>query len=630
MRVARLGDAGWVTLGEPLPAGDGWVGPVATTEGPVLGWLERGDLQVRRWDGASWAAVGVAAPDGAAVATRPALAADDTGTLHAAWALGDNEVQVARLEGSAWKPIGKPHLAAGAITAFDLAVRAGQPVLAVARAGAASRDLQVVRWEGGDWRPLGAALDRLPGDEIGSPSLALAPTGAPVVAWQEHDGQSEHVYVARFEEGGWSLLGAALDLDIDAQATAPRLRIDAAGEPVVAWREQSPGEEAISHVARWRSDGWTVLGAFPAAGAPALALDGAGEPTLLAAGAVRRFNATPEMPPGLTAAAGSSPCRLPEENDPTFPRTLAATGCFLDLARRAPAAGVIPYDVISELWSDGAAKRRFLVLPEGKAFGYKDHDSWDTPPGTIFIKEFLVEVASGGGTALAPVETRFLVKRCEEGDCENPWQGYSYQWNDSRTEATLLTNSREVVYKDWPTAAGTHRHTYPSQTQCGQCHLLASGGTLGIQTGQLNRPFNYGDVVDNQLRALERAGALARPDGSRASPRVPAPADVSLPLEARVRGYFQGNCANCHRPGGSWPLMDFRYHVPLGSSRLCQLIKPGDARGSRLYHKSQTRDVEQLPDGTTGRPMPPIGSLLLDQRQLALLQTWIDGMTSCP
>ena len=649
VEVARLGQAGWQALGEPLEQ----QGPVdlasgpqlaSTALGPVLAWLEGDQLQARRWNGSRWLPLGAGLPAPTTSAGPPVLAGDEAGRLLLAFIEDNRRVQVLQLAGDTFSPAAPAYAPGTTVAIHDLAIQNGRPVLAVVTADDSSPaswgDLRVLAWDGaaGSWIPLGGPLDRVLADSVDRPALAVGPAGQLAVAWQEHDRLSDHVYVARFEKDTWTLLGPALDLDIDAQASAPALRLDRNGDPIVAWREQAPGEPAWVALARWSGGRWTVTGAFPTAGDFSLVLEGRGEPTLVHEGRaseplrIRRFNGATELPPGLPARAGASPCRLPEENDTSFPRTLGATGCFTDVSRRTPAPGLVPYDVISELWSDGAAKRRFLVLPAGKSFMYKEHDSWDTPPGTLFIKEFLVE---RGPAVLVPVETRFLVKRCEEGDCENPWQGYSYRWNDAGTDAELLTNSSEVLFKDWPTSSGTHRHTYPSQTQCGQCHLLASGGTLGIQTSQLNRPFNYGGVVDNQLRALERIGAVQRPgpgpgDLLAAAPRVPAPHDVSHPLESRVRAYFQGNCANCHRPGGSWPLMDFRYHVPLGSSRLCDLIKPGDAAGSRLYHKSQTRDTEQLPDGTTGRPMPPIGSLLVDEHQLTLLKSWIDGLRSCP
>ena len=51
---------------------------------------------------------------------------------------------------------------------------------------------------------------------------------------------------------------------------------------------------------------------------------------------------------------------------------LSQTGCVDPRDPREPAAGLIPYDVASPLWSDGAVKERFLALPDGTQIQVKD------------------------------------------------------------------------------------------------------------------------------------------------------------------------------------------------------------------------------------------------------------------
>ena len=53
-----------------------------------------------------------------------------------------------------------------------------------------------------------------------------------------------------------------------------------------------------------------------------------------------------------------------------LPRLLSETGIFQSLKDLTPAAGVLPYDVNSPLWSDGAVKRRWLVLPKDSQIGF--------------------------------------------------------------------------------------------------------------------------------------------------------------------------------------------------------------------------------------------------------------------
>jgi hypothetical protein len=123
-----------------------------------------------------------------------------------------------------------------------------------------------------------------------------------------------------------------------------------------------------------------------------------------------------------------------------FPRTLSATGCFSDIASRVPAPGLIPYEVQSPLWSDGAGKRRYLALPDDGAFTYAPNGTWAAPEGTILVKEFSLELEAGNAASARALETRFLVRRTDG------WDGYTYQWNDEQTEAYLLDGSTTATY----------------------------------------------------------------------------------------------------------------------------------------------------------------------------------------
>jgi mono/diheme cytochrome c family protein len=265
------------------------------------------------------------------------------------------------------------------------------------------------------------------------------------------------------------------------------------------------------------------------------------------------------------------------------------------------------------------------------------------PVGTLLIKEFWMEREPGVPASAFIVETRFLVKRCEPGNCRAAWQGYSYQWDDEGTEAQLLDNTSDPKFKDWPLASGMHQHTYPGRDQCTQCHALAAGGTLGLQSMQFDRNFDYGDGVDNQLRALGHVGLFGDDvdvdvdvdplPGTDQAP-LPNPADPSFSDEQRSRAYFHANCSHCHRPDGEWPVIDFQYDAPLvaaddSDTNICNLVVPGDAQASELYIKDSTR-VPDLPPGFDGDPMPPLGTLLPDAGQLAIMARWIEGMTSCP
>ena len=59
-----------------------------------------------------------------------------------------------------------------------------------------------------------------------------------------------------------------------------------------------------------------------------------------------------------------------------------------DGAAQQPAAGVIPYDLNSALFSDYAEKFRFVKLPPGAHAAYRADDAFELPVGTLIAKTF--------------------------------------------------------------------------------------------------------------------------------------------------------------------------------------------------------------------------------------------------
>jgi uncharacterized repeat protein (TIGR03806 family) len=306
----------------------------------------------------------------------------------------------------------------------------------------------------------------------------------------------------------------------------------------------------------------------------------------------------------------------------TFPATLSETGCFTDpaAAEPVPAPGVIPYDVNAPLWADGAEKRRFLALPAGGTLTYQPSGGWGLPEGTVLIKEF---TAPGTGVKL---ETRLLVRRA------GGFEGYSYQWNDAGTEAHLLQGSATRTY------AG-HTHYFPSRGECLACHTSAAGGTLGLQTAQMNRERDYDGVVDNQLRALAHVGlfgAAGLPAPPPALPRLVEPSDTTAPAEDRARSYVHGNCAQCHLPGGPTPVgLDLRYATTLAQTQTCgvtpqggdlgvpgaAIVTPGSPDQSVLWLRMARRGAGQ---------MPPLSTRVVDDAGAGLVAAWITSLAGCP
>jgi uncharacterized membrane protein len=109
---------------------------------------------------------------------------------------------------------------------------------------------------------------------------------------------------------------------------------------------------------------------------------------------------------------------------------LSELGLFVgDPAKQIPRAGVVAYDVNASLYSDGADKRRFVIVPEGARIQTSE-DRWQLPIGTYLVKTFsfprdLRDPSRGERL----VETRFLVRTADG------FTASTYVWNDAQTDA---------------------------------------------------------------------------------------------------------------------------------------------------------------------------------------------------
>src|SRR5439155_9066023 len=115
---------------------------------------------------------------------------------------------------------------------------------------------------------------------------------------------------------------------------------------------------------------------------------------------------------GCTSGGPQTTATSPEWEPP---EKLSAYGLFLgDGATQEPAAGVLPYDLNTPLFSDYALKYRFVALPPGASASYHASDVFAFPVGTILIKTFAYP-NDGRDLALGRrlIETRLLIHRSE-------------------------------------------------------------------------------------------------------------------------------------------------------------------------------------------------------------------------
>lgn len=604
--VSVLAGNRWIDADGLLGTGDVTsVSVVLDQDGaPLVAWSEGGRARVARWASATWTEL---ASPGAADQVATAIPPSGAPVI----ALFGAAARVLRLEGTTWQTIGT-----------DIALPApiaGTPALAVLDDGRpaigwvdAQGMLRVYRHDA-SWTALAPIL-------VGADARSsLAARGSSLaVAWSERAGS--YGVVAALAPGNatsWTRLGRALDIDINGDAIAPAVEIDRTGAPIVAWTELVETRQRGA-IARWTGSAWSIVGgttwladaSSPPSGTR-IALR-AGEAPVVATSAggavhVARFNGPRVAGVGIASRPSRAGCSFDVANPPAL---LSQTGCF-DLStamRPVPHPGLIPFDVVSELWSDGSKKRRYLGLPDGTGMSLGANGAWVAPVGTLIVKQFDLETTPGDPSTRRPVETRFLVNDATLG-----WQGFTYRWNTAGTNASLLADTPVTVA--WPLGNGTqHVHLYPSRAQCRSCHHPSFGPLLGVRSEQLARWFDYDGVIADQLATLS---ALGIAPVSSAQP-LPSPHDPGEPLARRVRGYLAGNCAHCHNPQYVG-IRDLRFTTPLAQTRLCQSIVPGNPASSRVY---------QL---VTSRPgMPALGTLAVDPLAEQLIGTWIAGMTSCP
>jgi uncharacterized repeat protein (TIGR03806 family) len=320
-----------------------------------------------------------------------------------------------------------------------------------------------------------------------------------------------------------------------------------------------------------------------------------------------------------------------------LPPLLSQTGVFRSLADLTPAPGFVPYDVNAPLWSDGAAKRRWIGLQPGERIGFAPTGEWAFPAGTVFVKHFELPLDDTAPDLRKRLETRLLVV-----DETGNGYGVTYRWRANGSDADLLAEARTESTKI-KTATGTRTQSwyYPSPADCLTCHTPSAKFVLGVKTRQLNRDFTYSDtgVKDNQLRTWNYLGMFDPPlDESKIPgyPRLAPISDTRASLVQRVRSYLDANCANCHRPGHTvLATFDARYDTPLADQGLIdaptvsdslnmprpQVVTARDPGRSMLHYRLKRADNFK---------MPPLAREIPDAAALALFEEWINQLPPSP
>jgi uncharacterized repeat protein (TIGR03806 family) len=302
---------------------------------------------------------------------------------------------------------------------------------------------------------------------------------------------------------------------------------------------------------------------------------------------------------------------------------LSATGCVSSTDATQPASGLIPYSPNAPFWSDGAAKSRWLALPNGQNIVVNNDGDFDLPNGTVLVKNFRLNSKL--------IETRLFMRHTN-----GSWAGYTYEWNTAGTDATRVVGGKTATKEgqSW---------RYPSESQCLQCHTAAAGRSLGLEQSQLNGLVGYPQTgrTANQLHTLNALSmlspALVQPVEQ--LPAMPDPYGSAGSLNDRARAWLHTNCSQCHRPGGPSSVdMDLRYTTSLANTQACDVpatntlgIPSGrriatlasganPASRSLVIHRAGLTDTDS---------MPPMQPRTVDTAGMTLLTQWMNSLASC-
>ncbi len=343
------------------------------------------------------------------------------------------------------------------------------------------------------------------------------------------------------------------------------------------------------------------------------------------------------------------PAPLPASAEPQFPRKLSETGIFKSTKDHIVADGVMPYDVNSPLWSDGATKERFIGLPgngqiefDTVSYPIASVPGWRFPDNTVLVKSFSIEMETGNSNSTKRLETRLLHHKRMPGGHDDPngtqvWNGYTYVWNDEQTDAELLEAGgldKQLTILDSKALGGNRQQVwhFPSRAECALCHTMSAKYALGVFTAQMNRDYEYshGESI-NQLKQFERWGVFTKPLPKEPSelPKLDDPMKVSGSAVDRARSYLHANCSHCHRIfGGGIVDIELLWNSPIEKTSIVnanpkrgyfgildgKLIAPSEPDRSVLLYR-----MEHLGTGH----MPHVASNMVDQFGAAVIRQWI-------
>ena len=313
----------------------------------------------------------------------------------------------------------------------------------------------------------------------------------------------------------------------------------------------------------------------------------------------------------------------------TFPNKLSEFNFFIDNSAQVPHDKVVPYELISTLFSDYSYKQRWVYVPTNqKATYYKESSVFDFPVGSALIKTFYYPIDERDPSqGMNLLETRLLLRK------ENGWEAVSYAWNDEQNEA-FKKIAGKTINVSWTNFLGEEedvRYRVPNVNQCKECHAADDMITpIGPKARNINKDFNYEEGEFNQLDYWMTKQIIDSYPLELVSPVDWS--DESQNINDRVRSYLDVNCGHCHSPTGNANSTGLYLHLdetrdihlgiykkPVatgrGSGGLKYSIVPGKPEESILLHRMISLDP--------GVMMPESGRALSHHEAVEMVREWI-------
>ena len=341
--------------------------------------------------------------------------------------------------------------------------------------------------------------------------------------------------------------------------------------------------------------------------------------------------------------------------------TLSESGLYLDMAGKTVREDILEFRPEFALWTDRAAKTRWIWLPHGEQIRTINMGAWVAPVGTTAWKEF--RDPDTGKRLETRIVQRLPDDACGAGRC---FYYATFLWNEDDSEATFDPTRADEPAVSIPAGCAECAsppcspfpddcHIVPQATsaagtnggECRRCHDGEGSRLLGFSAVQLS---HAGPGLT--LEALVAADRLSDPPPAGVTYPVPG-----TPVERAAIGYLHANCGHCHfstanqqnchgltqfatrvRPGDEavtdtlvWQTgvgQDLAYWVgPMEGNHtgsISKRIVPGDAQSSAVWYRMSVREWGKAAPLDDHQQMPTLGTSEVDPTGLGQVETWIE------